>query len=149
MTVTNTVIGTIAVGRIDAVDGARLNELSARRVCIVAVLRKQSATVLAKETDRRMLTSCSGSVSRRVYTRPKGSAIPQRERSMIPMIRYSRFMHSLLPRFGSSTRSKALRLTWLSRLPKLRKLSLKVSSYVGRNVLGRAMWAGTGCCSVL
>lgn len=37
VTVTYTVIGMIAVGRIAAVTGAMLNELSARRVCMVAV----------------------------------------------------------------------------------------------------------------
>lgn len=44
VTVMYTVIGTIAVGRFEAVIGAMLNELSARRVCIVVVFGKVSNT---------------------------------------------------------------------------------------------------------
>lgn len=66
MTVTYTVIGTIAVGRIEAVTEARLNELSALRVCIIVVLEKRLATLLLEVSERAVLTSCSEFVSRRM-----------------------------------------------------------------------------------
>jgi hypothetical protein len=66
VTVTYIVTGTIAVGRGEAVTGETLDELSARRVCMVAALSTRSAAILLKASGRVALTSCADPASRRM-----------------------------------------------------------------------------------